>query len=186
MLNQLQELEKTLNKEISRKKINDKSTKYNDIKEKNLEDIHSELKIVVLDKFLEKIQNQSNLIINQKKEIEKIKGNFEKIIKKNNKQADLSIDSIIKKENDINDLIPSLDASALANISTDQILYHNKNKILKNITTRICKNNKFVNQEANGDGSELINQDDQEAFHKKLNFPLSEIFSAVCLSHTEN
>lgn len=170
MLNQLQELEKTLNKEISRKKINDKSTKYNDIKEKNLEDIHSELKIVVLDKFLEKIQNQSNLIINQKKEIEKIKGNFEKIIKKNNKQADLSIDSIIKKENDINDLIPSLDASALANISTDQILYHNKNKILKNITTRICKNNKFVNQEANGDGSELINQDDQEAFHKKLNF----------------
>ena len=41
---------------------------------------------------------------------------------------------------------------------------------MKNITTRICKNNKFVNQEANGDGSELINQDDQEAFHKKLNF----------------
>jgi hypothetical protein len=134
------------------------------------------MKNIVINKYLEKINSQAKIIFEQAKEIEKIKGNFEKIIKKNDKQNDLSMDSMIKKESDIHDLIPSLDVSAnIHNLSNDNVLYQNKNKILRNITSRINKITKSSQQtmsQSNLNGSEVSKEIsvEPEAFHKKIDF----------------
>jgi hypothetical protein len=168
-LEELNKLEIVLNKEVANKLVLKQLNDFNNPDVKSINILHSELKDVVISKHLDIIHNQAILISEKSKELDRIKGNFEKILKKGkNNDADDDINK--KKQCQTNEIIPSLDISNIIdNNYSDHILYNNKNKIIKNVPNRMKKSNKISDQsslEVNPNGIES-NNNKSETVQKK-------------------
>jgi len=168
-LEELNKLEIALNKEVDNKLVLKQLNNVNNPEVKSINILHSELKDVVITKHLDIIHNQAIIISEKNKEIDRIKGNFEKILKKT-KNTDTDDDLNKKKQCQTNEIMPLLDISNIIdNNHIDHILYNNKNKIIKNVPNRMKKLNKKSEQsslEVNPNGIES-NNNKSETIPKK-------------------